>query len=376
MRLLEITNDFPPTLGGIENYAFSLVSRWQPDEVVVLARKVPGSDDFDRRLPFEVLREPVRLLLPTRALLRKVVEIVRTCSIDIVHFASPVPLALLGPRIRRATGVPYTVSVHGGEFILAASLPAARSLLRTALLDAQLVLPVSSFTQGAVLGSLRGSSRKPPPTTVLTPGVDPDRFSPDVAPPEHLGLDGPVIVAVSRMVARKGAATLITALPAVLSRHPSARLLLVGGGPDLPRLRRLARARGVEPAVVFAGPQPWSDIPRFYAAGDIFALPTRARFRGLETEGFPLVYLEAASCGLPAVAGDAGGVCEAVIEDETGYIVDGRRPEMAAAAIEGLLDDPGMAQRMGQQARRRVLERFTWDEVARSFRGLLEQAVS
>ncbi|MGH2769040.1 MAG: glycosyltransferase family 4 protein, partial [Actinomycetota bacterium] len=340
MRLLEVTNDFPPTLGGIENYAFSLVSRWQPDEVVVLARKVPGSDDFDRRLPFEMLRQPVRLLLPTPTLLRKTVEIIRTRSIDIVHFASPVPLALLGPRIRRATGVPYAVSVHGGELVLAASLPAARSLLATALRQAQLVLPASLFTQRAVLDALGGSARNPPPISVLTPGVDPDRFSPDVSPPEHLRLGGPVIVAVSRMVARKGAGTLIAALPRILSRHPGARLLLVGGGPDLPRLGRLARALGVAPAVIFAGPQPWSDIARFYAAGNIFALPTRARFRGLETEGFPLVYLEAASCGLPAVAGDAGGVCEAVIEDETGYIVDGRRPERAAAAIERLLDDP------------------------------------
>ncbi|MGH9266946.1 MAG: glycosyltransferase, partial [Acidimicrobiales bacterium] len=135
MRLLEITNDFPPVLGGIENFTFSLVARWNPDDVVVLTRAVPGSRSFDRTLPFEVRREPAGTLLPTPGLLRRASEIVRARSIDIVHFAAPLPLALLGPRIRRARGIPYAVSLHGGEFVFPASLPLGRQLLRRALIE-------------------------------------------------------------------------------------------------------------------------------------------------------------------------------------------------------------------------------------------------
>ena len=135
---------------------------------------------------------------------------------------------------------------------------------------------------------------------------------------------GPVVLTVCRLVARKGPGTLIAALPRVLARHPGTTLAIVGEGPDRRRLGRSARAHGVAAAVRFLGPQPWGNLPGFYAGADVFALPTRERFRGLETEGFPLVFLEAASAGLPTVAGRAGGVGEAVAEGETGFIVDGR----------------------------------------------------
>jgi phosphatidylinositol alpha-1,6-mannosyltransferase len=107
----------------------------------------------------------------------------------------------------------------------------------------------------------------------------------------------------------------------------------------------------------------------------VFALPTRERFWGLETEGFPLVYLEAASAGLPAIAGAAGGVAEAVADGETGLIVDGRSPDETAAAIIRLLDDPALAHRMGTCGRERVLDVFTWDATVDQFRTALEKHV-
>lgn len=370
VRLLEITNDFPPTLGGIENYAFSLASGWEPAEVVVLARLVPGSAELDRTLPFEVVREPARrTLLPTRDLFRKAAALVRARSIDVVHFASPLPLSLLGPRLLRSLGVPYAATVHGGEFVLPASLPAGRALLRRALSRAAVLLPVSAFTREAVV-RLLGTI---PPCEIVTPGVDPVRFSPAVSPAGATPAAGPVIVSVSRLVARKGPATLIRALPEVRRAHPPAHALIVGGGPDLRRLQRLASSLGVREAVTFAGPQPWAEVPRFYRAGDVFALPTRERFGGLETEGFPLVYLEAAACGLPAVAGDAGGVRDAVADGETGFVVDGGDAAETAGAIRRLLDDPELARDMGQRARARVLEGFTWDTVVGRVHAALER---
>lgn len=368
MRLLEITNDFPPTLGGIENYIYSLVARWEAGRVDVLTRAGAGSERVDATLNARVHRLDVATLLPTRRVLDTALALMRSEPFDVVHFASPLPLALLGPRILRETGVPYAVSIHGGEFIAGVRL--LRPLMTRALLGAAVLLPVSSWTEAAVLRLLP----HPPPTEVVTPGVDPTQFRPRDrrdAPP--VACDGRIILTACRLVARKGPATLIAALPEILDRHPETILAIAGGGPDAARLRRLAQALGVTRSVSFLGPRPWEEIGGVYRACDIFAMPTRERFGGLETEGFPLVYLEAAAAGLPVVAGMAGGVREAVADGSTGFIVDGTGVHGTVRALLRLLDDPDMARRMGARGRDRVLSEFTWEGSADRFRTALEK---
>ncbi|HWD08928.1 MAG TPA: glycosyltransferase family 4 protein [Actinomycetota bacterium] len=365
--MLEITNDFPPTMGGIENYIYSIVRRFKPDDVVVLTRLGGRPEEaaaVDATLSAQVRREPVRRLLPTHRVAEQALQLLNEQHFDIVHFASPLPLAALGPRLHRETGVPYAVSVHGGEFVAGVRL--ARPVIERALGDAAVALPVSSFTESAV----RRLLGHPPPTVLVPPGVDTDQFAPGVAPAFSGG--GPVILTVCRLIRRKGPATLIAALPRVLERHPDAVLAIAGDGPDRRRLEHAAAAGAVSCSVRFLGAKPWSALGGYYAAADVFALPTRERFGGLETEGFPLVYLEAASAGLPVIAGAAGGVRDAVVEGETGVIVDGRNPAETAAAIIALLDDPARARAMGEAGRRRVLDDFSWEQAAGRFRWALE----
>ncbi|HEU5001880.1 MAG TPA: glycosyltransferase family 4 protein [Actinomycetota bacterium] len=374
MRLLEITNDFPPTLGGIENYIYSLVARWDPGEVVVLTRDRPGAARVDATLGARVHRMPVGTLLPSRRVWARVSGLLAEGQFDMVHFASPLPLALLGPRITHATGIPYAVSVHGGEFVAGARL--ARPLMQRALGGAAVALPVSQFTRDAILALLPD----PPPTEVISPGVDACAFSPERPPAfgadPGSGPGGPVVLTVCRLVARKGPATLIAALPRVREAHPGTTLAIVGGGPDRRRLERVAAARGLQDSVRFLGPQPWDTLGGYYAAADVFALPTRERFWRLETEGFPLVFLEAAAAGLPSVAGAAGGVREAVVDGETGVIVDGRDAGATATALIRLLDDPAAARAMGAAARERARVLFSWERVVERFRTALEKALS
>lgn len=371
MRLLQITNDFPPAIGGIENYIYSLARRWGPDEIAIVTRAAEGQETVDAALGGAVHRIPTPMLLPTAALRSRVMDLLTGGRFDAVHFASALPLALLGPRIRQETGVPYAVSVHGGEFIAGARL--LRPLMQRALGDAAVALPVSTFTRDAVLRLLED----PPPTEVVHPGVDADRFAPST-PGDRAGLLGVdlgalVILCVCRLVARKGPATLIAGLPRILARHPEAVLAIVGGGPDRRRLERLAHKTGVGGSVRFVGARPWASLPGYYAAADVFALPTRERFGGLETEGFPLVYLEAAAAGLPVVAGRAGGVGEAVLDGSTGVVVDGRDVAATADAVIALLDDPALARRLGTEGRRRVLQHFGWNGAVERFRTALEK---
>jgi phosphatidylinositol alpha-1,6-mannosyltransferase len=187
------------------------------------------------------------------------------------------------------------------------------------------------------------------------------------------GLDGaPVVVCVSRLVPRKGQDVLIDGWPRVLARHPSARLLIVGGGPAERSLRRAVTARGLQDSVVLTGPVPHADLPAHYAAGDVFAMPCRTRRGGLDVEGLGMVFLEAAACGLPVVAGTSGGAPETVQEGITGHVVEPRSADAVAGVLVRLLDDPAKARAMGAAGRAWVEQRWSWTSIASTFAHLLE----
>jgi phosphatidylinositol alpha-1,6-mannosyltransferase len=181
-----------------------------------------------------------------------------------------------------------------------------------------------------------------------------------------------VVVCVSRLVPRKGQDVLVAGWPRVLSRHPDARLLLVGGGPGEKSLRRSISARGLERSVVLAGPVAAADLPAHYAAGDVFAMPCRTRRGGLDVEGLGMVFLEAAACGLPVVAGTSGGAPETVQEGSTGHVVDPRSPAAVADTISDLLAAPARARAMGAAGRAWVEERWSWTTIAETFSEILE----
>jgi phosphatidylinositol alpha-1,6-mannosyltransferase len=164
---------------------------------------------------------------------------------------------------------------------------------------------------------------------------------------------------------------LIRALPAVRRRVPGAALLLVSGGPYRPKLERLAREQGVESDVVLTGSVPWAELPAYYAAGDVYAMPCRTRAAGLDVEGLGIVYLEASATGLPVVGGDSGGAPEAVREGETGYVVGGRDVEALAARLTDLLTDPARAKAMGAAGRVWVEQEWRWEKQAARLSRLL-----
>lgn len=368
MRLLVITNDFPPNIGGVENYTFSLVDRWRPEDVVVLTRWVQGGEKFDSDLDFQVIRQPVGTLLPSPDLVRLASSIIVERDIDMIYLpSSPLPLGLVGPLLGARFDIPYALSVHGGEFNLPSRLPVARQLLRFVGERASVLLPQSSHAERMIEKFFDA----PPPYERVTCGVDPDRYI--ETPTAHLGIDGPVILTCCRLVTRKGPDTLIRARSLIGDTHPDAHLVIVGDGPDRERLERLTAQLDLGDKVIFTGALPWHEVPGYYAAADIFALPTRERYFGTETEGLPLVFVEAAAAGLPLIGGRAGGVADAVRHGETGLLVDGSDPKDTADAIVSLLDDPAKRKQMGEAARVMAMTEFTWDEVFVRFRDAVER---
>ncbi len=362
MRLLVVTNDFPPRVGGANAYVGEICRRFPAASTTVFASNWPGARAFDGQFPQEVVRDSSSMLLPTPGVRRAITDLVRTRSIDLVLFGASLPLAALGPALLRR-GVPYAACTHGLE-LAGAAFPGSRGLLQRAWRDASLVTVVSHFMRDRLRPLIEPGVR----LEILPSGVDTVAFRPDVSDAAiraryRLGV-GPVLSTVSRLVPRKGHDQVIAALPALRRRWPSLRYLIVGGGPDASRLEGLARRAGVIEMVSFAGEVPANDLPACFRAGDVFVMPCRERFFGLETEALGAVYLQAAAVGRASIGGAIGGVSDAVRHETTGLLVDGRDPTAVHRAIERLLGDPAHAEAMGRAGAAWVHAELRWETVA------------
>ena len=358
---LLVTNDFPPKVGGIQSYLWELWRRLPPEDATVLTTPHRGAAPFDAVQPMRIVRTRDPVLLPHPGLVRRIRALADEVGAEIVLLDPALPLGALGPRL----GLPYGVVLHGAEVTVPARLPGLSAVLSGVLRDASMVISAGGYAAGE---AERCASRALPVTEV-PPGVDTDRFVP-------LGTEGrwcarrkfgvgpgPLVVCLSRLVPRKGFDVVIDAVSRLASRHPGLQLAIAGAGRDRRRLERLARR--LDAPVVFLGRISGADVPLFMAMGDVFAAPCRSRWAGLEQEGFGIVFVEAAACGVPAVAGRSGGSHEAVAHGRTGFVVDRpSHPDEVAAAIDDLLsrDDRGAA--MGRAARRAVEQRFAYDGLA------------
>jgi phosphatidylinositol alpha-1,6-mannosyltransferase len=372
-RILVVTNDFPPRAGGIQSFVEALVRRLPPEEVVVYAPAWAGAAAYDEGEPYVIERHPGKLMLPAPAVARRARDLLRRYGCDRVVFGAAAPLGILAPTLR-AAGARRTLGITHGHEAGWALLPGARTGLRRIGAGLDVVTYLGEYTRRLIGAALAPADR--PKLARLHGAVDAGTFRPGAGRAERraaLGLaDRPVVVCVSRLVKRKGQDVLIRALPEIRRRVPGATLLIVGSGPDEDRQRRLAADTGVAASVVFTGGVPWADLPSYYAAGDVFAMPCRTRRRGLDVEGLGMVYLEASAAGLPVIAGDSGGAPDAVLPGRTGHVVDGRNPAAVADRAAGLLADPAGSAAMGAAGRAWVLEEWGWDLQTRRLRELLE----
>ncbi|MDQ6938095.1 MAG: glycosyltransferase family 4 protein, partial [Actinomycetota bacterium] len=346
-RVLVVTNDFPPRLGGIQSFVHALVAALPPAEVVVYASAHAGAPAFDAAQPFPVIRHPTGLLLPTASARRRITAVLTEYRARAVWFGAAAPLGLLAGSLRTAGAQRLVATTHGHEAGWS-GLPVARTALRRIASQVDVMTFLGEYTRRRLAAAVGDRC----PLTRLAPGVDTDRFRP--------GLDGeavrarygiaasaPTVVCVSRLVPRKGQDTLIDAWPEVRRAVPGARLLLVGRGPYERSLRARADRRGVGTEVVFAGGVDEQQLPAHVGAGDVFAMPCRTRRGGLDVEGLGLVYLEASACGRPVLAGASGGAPDAVLDGRTGFVVDGRRPGAVAERLIALLRDDRRRDRLG-----------------------------
>ena len=362
MKHLLVTNDFPPKIGGIQSLLWEWWRRLPSDSFAVLTSPYDGAAEFDASQSFRIERTREPVLLPHPLMTRRINDMSRDFGADFVVLDPALPLGLVGPSLR----LPYMVVLHGAEVTVPGRLPVSRQVLGHVLCGAHHVIAAGGYP--AREGE--HAAGRTLPITIVPPGVDTKRFVP-VAEADRasarsrfgLAPDDEVVLGVSRLVTRKGYDTVIRAVAQLAPHRPRLRLVIGSTGRDESRLRSIAAETNAP--VTFLGRVAHEDLPLLYGCADVFSMMCRNRWGGLEQEGFGIVFVEAAACGTPQIAGDSGGAAEAVVDGETGFVMtDPNDVPALAARIAQVLDDAPLRRRMSIASRQRAVAEFDYDVLA------------
>ena len=368
--LLVITELFLPTKGGTAVWFDELYRRLGGKDTHIVTADVPGAAEHDRNHPNTVHRlalvrypwlVPESLVMYLKLFFTSAWLAMRH-RVSAVHAGRVLPEGFVALAVARLSGRAVVVYAHGEEITTWRQRAKFRAMSYV-YRSANIVVANSEFTRHE-LAKLGVDARR---IVLVNPGVDLMRFRPGL-PCDDLRsgiLRQPgqrLILSVGRLSRRKGFDQVVRALPVLLERGVDAHYVIIGIGPDRDYLARLAAELGVSDRVRLLGHVPPEDLPRWYNAVDVFAMPNR-EIEG-DTEGFGMVFIEAAACGKPSVAGEAGGTGAAVIDGVTGLRVDGTSVAAVVSALECVLTDGELARRLGGQGHQRAIREFGWERVA------------
>lgn len=369
-RYLVLTELFLPTKGGTAVWFDEVYRRLGGKEIHIVTADVPGAADYDREHPNTIHRlslkripwlRPESLLMYLRFLFKSL-GLALTRRFDAIHAGRALPEGLVAWLVARLTFHPVVIYAHGEE-LTGWGRGNKYKAMCFALRHADTVIANSDFTRDTLIGM----GVTPGRIELIHPGVDTERFRPGLPFQDlrdKLGLeeDARLILSVGRLSRRKGFDTVIRCLPSLLASGMDVHYAIIGIGEDEAYLRDLARQEGVADRVHQLGHVPMEDLPRWYNACDVFVLANR-EIDG-DTEGFGIVFLEAAACRKAAIAGNAGGTGSAVLDGVTGLRVDGQSVEALGSGLRALLVEPSRAQRLAGAAHSRVTQSLSWRAVA------------
>ncbi len=366
-RHVFIVNDFPPVIGGQSSYLYYLCRALPPERILVLAPSCGDTSAFDQSQPFKIIRKPYLTRLPLVEKVFKTVlplfylrTVLRGEKIALLHCAHVLSTGCIGLVMKALWKVDYVVYTHGADVLEYWQHPLLRPLLKKILEEARHVVANSRYTRARLecLGVV------PAKVIVSSPRVDAMDFGKPCDPARLMALyhltGRRIVLSVNRLVPRKGNDTVIRAMPEILKRFPGAVYLVYGDGPCRGMLKVLVEEMGLQGAVVFMDRENGDIRRELMAACDVFVMVSRTIEATGDVEGFGVVYLEAGAAGKAVVAGNSGGVPDAVEDGVNGFLVDPSDEGAVADAVSRLLADPALAARLGAQGRARVQEKFDY----------------
>ncbi|KHE92948.1 MAG: glycosyltransferase family 4 protein [Candidatus Scalindua rubra] len=366
MNLLVVGADFSPYSGGIGTYTKELAtSLTRKNQVIILANGIPNSKAFDHDCPFQIIRTPSLPVLRHLAFLIYIPWILRRYHIDaVLHVVWTT--ALISHLWYYLMPAPYFICVHGSEccddtLTLRRRLKGYLGKWRLAALQkVKGIFPVSNYSARLVMSLGIEQSR----IEVILNGVNTQRFKPVI---NHQKKNRQrKLLTVARLDLHKGHDRVLEALVILKAQGITPRYIIVGQGDEEGRLRKMVKILGLENQVEFTGFISGNHLPPMYNSCDIYVMASREIPGRLDLiEGFGISFLEASASGLPVVAGDSGGVSDAVQHGETGLLVNPDNPADIASAIKCLLADANFARRLGDEGRRWAEAQMSWEHVAK-----------
>ena len=391
MTTLLLAQDFPPMGGGIARLHGELARRFPKGELIVSTPSDPDAAEVDAGLPATIDRLPIgasrtKTLPGVLFWSRRAASLARQHRVRFVHCGNVKPAGYPARWVYERLRVPYSLFLYGADLLSEQHKirhsAIKRRMTRAIFGGAATLIAISNWTRDlalAVLGEL-GLDGHGQRLRVVHLGTDPTSFRPGIDPRavrDRFALPDAGtrwLVTVARLQRHKGMDTVIAALPAILARAPDVRYAVAGAGPDRERLEKLTHRLGLADRVRFLGGVTDQDLPALYNLASVYVGASR-RSERLGVEGFGISLVEASACGLPVVAGNSGGIPDAVQDGETGFLVPPEDPAALADAICRLLGDATLATRLGGNGRRAVETHFNWDRVVRDLREIESRVV-
>jgi phosphatidylinositol alpha-1,6-mannosyltransferase len=356
-KTLLITIDFPPKTGGVANYLSNFSKNLPYNKIVVLADKSVGQTHH-HEIKYQLIKEDLNYKffwphwLKTYFVAKKVIEREKIEQIIISHI---IPMGYIALVLK----LPFFVILHGYDITLAKKSIWKKHWLKKILKASEHIIVNSNFTKREVIETGISENK----ITIVNPCPNIKYKINDIEKEiikKELGLvHKKILLSVGRLIERKGFDKVIEALPEILPQIPSLVYIIVGKGPDRERLENLAEKLKVAGNVVIVEDVPDTNLPCYYDLADVFIMPSRV-INKEDVEGFGIVYLEANLFGKPVIAGKTGGVEDAVVDNQTGILVNPEDINSIAIAIIKLLTDQNLANKLGVQGKERVLKEFQW----------------
>lgn len=292
---------------------------------------------------------------------------------DIINAHWVLPNGLIGLLVSKCFRVPLVISLHGSGIYLSKKNGLFRALGRFVFNAADGITACSPVLRDGALEL----GAHPEKATVIPYGADLETFAPGNAGGdrlrERLGIDRKevVVLALGRMVEKKGFEYLVRAIPGIIKKHKTCRFVFAGDGPVLDDLKAMARELKVQDFVVFPGAVSWKETPLYHALADIFVVPSIFDSEG-NVDGLPNVILESMASGKPIIGSKIVGIPLAIADGENGFLVREKDSNEIANAVLRLLGSRKLREEMGRESRRRVETSLNWLETARQFQAMYD----
>ena len=360
-KTLLISLDFYPKVGGVANYYFNLCRNLDKDKIVVLT---DGGEEEE--LDFKVYRK--RLLWDFiwpkwKMMFWYVWQVIRKEKIEMGWAGEVLPTGTVVYYLAKFLKLPYIVSCHGNDILQAKKFKRKEKLARKILGGAKWVGVNSKYTQELVKSLGVGEDK----IRIVYPGVEARENQGGAEIAEKYGLENKkILFSVGRLVERKGFDKVIESLDEVWREVPDLMYIIGGDGPDAERLKSLAKDERIKFLGRISDEEKWAWLDLC----SVFIMP--ARETQDDVEGFGIAYLEAGSCGKPVIAGNVGGAKEAVVDGQTGVLVNPEKKSEISEAIIKLFKDKELAKKLGENGKKRVRDEFLWNRIVKRFEEIVD----